>query len=157
MTDRLLTPSKITAWLDCAHYPDLETPGGHRRPRCRSSRIRLAGQLLVEKGLQHEVDCLAEYRRRASTFSRSRPDETGEPFADWVIRVGNPFRAGYDVIYQMPFIHEGVRGIADFLVRVEDPEAGTCAYEPVDAKLARSEGKPGHVLQLCFYAEPSKP
>ncbi|NNN08998.1 MAG: TM0106 family RecB-like putative nuclease, partial [Acidimicrobiaceae bacterium] len=26
-------------------------------------------------------------------------------------------------------------------------------YEPVDAKLTRSQGKPGHVLQLCFYAE----
>ena len=27
------------------------------------------------------------------------------------------------------------------------------SYEPVDAKLARSEAKVGHVLQLCFYAE----
>ena len=27
------------------------------------------------------------------------------------------------------------------------------SYEPVDAKLARVEAKPGHVLQLCFYAD----
>ena len=32
-------------------------------------------------------------------------------------------------------------------------EPGFSAWEPVDAKLARSEGKPGHLLQLCFYAE----
>ena len=46
-----------------------------------------------------------------------------------------------------------MRGIADFLVRVDDPTPGACAYEPVDAKLARTEAKPGHVLQLCFYAD----
>ena len=28
-----------------------------------------------------------------------------------------------------------------------------CIWEPVDAKLARAEAKPGHVLQLCFYAD----
>ena len=67
--------------------------------------------------------------------------------------MGNPFDAGWDVIYQMPFVHDGMRGIADFVVRVEDPETGAVSYEPVDAKLARVEAKPGHVLQLCFYAD----
>jgi predicted RecB family nuclease len=36
-------------------------------------------------------------------------------------------------------------------VRVDEP--GYAIYEPVDAKLTRSKAKPGHVLQLCFYAE----
>ncbi len=53
----------------------------------------------------------------------------------------------------MPFAHDGVRGVADFVLRVIDEETGQVSYEPVDAKLARSEAKPGHVLQLCFYAE----
>ncbi|MET0579283.1 MAG: TM0106 family RecB-like putative nuclease, partial [Ilumatobacteraceae bacterium] len=39
------------------------------------------------------------------------------------------------------------------LVRTVDPDTGAVTYEPVDAKLARNEAKPGHVLQLCFYAE----
>lgn len=43
--------------------------------------------------------------------------------------------------------------MADFVLRVADEETGQVSYEPVDAKLARSEAKPGHVLQLCFYAE----
>lgn len=49
----------------------------------------------------------------------------------------------------MPFVHHGMRGVADFLVRVVD-DAGIVTYEPVDAKLALEKAKPGHVLQLCF-------
>ena len=78
------------------------------------------------------------------------PDET---FLEWVERIGDPTASSFDVIYQMPFVHEGIRGIADFLVRVSDPVDGFCRYEPIDAKLTRVEGKPGHVLQLCFYAD----
>jgi uncharacterized protein len=76
----------------------------------------------------------------------------GESFAAWVARVGDVLAAGHEVVYQVPFVHAGVRGIADFLERVDLPD-GTFVYEPVDAKLARNEAKPGHVLQLCFYAE----
>jgi uncharacterized protein len=50
--------------------------------------------------------------------------------------------------------HEGIRGIADFLVKVDTPsDLGPFSYEPADAKLARVEAKPAHVLQLCFYAD----
>jgi uncharacterized protein len=70
-----------------------------------------------------------------------------------VKRVGDPFAEAPDVVYQMPFVHGGMRGIADFMVRAVDPDSGAVSYEPVDAKLTRSAAKPGHVLQLCFYAE----
>ncbi len=152
MTDRLLTPSKITAWLDCAHFLTLKhqvedgllaTPGGS---------FGSFAQLLTKRGLQHEADCLAEYTRQGKTILEVPARRSGEAFTDWVDRVGDPFGQGWDVIYQMPFVHEGVRGIADFLVRMEDADTGE-AYEPVDAKLARVEAKPGHVLQLCFYAD----
>ena len=56
------------------------------------------------------------------------------------------------MIYQMPFIHGGVRAVADFLERVDLPD-GRIGNEPVDAKLTRVDAKPGHVLQLCFYAD----
>lgn len=56
------------------------------------------------------------------------------------------------MLYQLPLVHKGIRGVADFLERVT-AEDGGITYEPVDAKLARSAAKPGHVLQLCFYAE----
>ncbi|OBJ71045.1 hypothetical protein A5643_08735 [Mycobacterium sp. 1274756.6] len=109
-------------------------------------------QLLVNKGLGHEDQCLAEYRAQGKSVlpvPEKRPDES---FEAWVGRVGNPLDGRYDVVYQMPFIHDGVRGVADFLERVIDGD-GCVSYEPVDAKLARAEAKPGHVLQLCFYAD----
>ena len=109
--------------------------------------------LLIEKGASHEQDCLAELENEGRTVFQvpgRNPDET---FLQWVARIGNPMERGYDVIYQMPFVHEGIRGIADFLIRIDDAEAGYATYEPIDAKLTRTEGKPGHVLQLCFYTD----
>jgi len=108
--------------------------------------------LLIEKGAQHERNCLQELEddgRSVYQVPGRNPDET---FLRWVERIGNPMQDGHDVIYQMPLVHEGIRGIADFLIRKEGVE-GYCSYEPVDAKLTRIEGKPGHVLQLCFYAD----
>ena len=107
----------------------------------------------MDKGKAHEASCLAHYRAEDKSVldvPGSRPDES---FEDWVARSGNPFAENWDVVYQMPFVHNGIRGIADFVVRVEDPITGSVSYEPVDAKLARADAKPGHVLQLCFYAD----
>ena len=75
-----------------------------------------------------------------------------ESFPTWVERVDHALEDDHGIVYQMPFIHDGIRGVADFLERVEFNDGGY-TYEPVDAKLARTEAKPGHVLQLCFYAE----
>ena len=90
----------------------------------------------MDKGITHESDCLVAFRSEPAC---TRSQQTvGEPFADWVERVGNPLEFGFDVIYQMPLVHDGVRRNADFLVRRDNPESGRCQYEPVDAKLARS-------------------
>ncbi|MEI6375367.1 MAG: TM0106 family RecB-like putative nuclease [Actinomycetes bacterium] len=152
MTERFITPSKITAWLDCAHFLTLkhEVEDGLRKPR--TGGLSSFAQLLADKGVEHEAACLDEYERQGKSILRVPTRTRGEPFESWVARVGNPFDQGRDVIYQMPLAHEGIRGIADFLVRVEDNEGGT-TYEPVDAKLARKDAKPGHVLQLCFYSD----
>ncbi len=109
-------------------------------------------RLLADKGMQHETASLDEYERQVMSILRVSEREKRESFRDWVARVGHPFDQGWDVIYQMPFAHAGIRGVADFLMRVVD-DAGVATYEPVDAKLARKEAKPGHVLQLCFYAD----
>ena len=153
VVDRLLSPSKITAWLDCGHYLTL-------RDRLDAGLLttEIAGfgsfaRLLADKGSQHEAECLAHYRAEGRSIYEVPPRDLGERFDQWVARVGTPWDDGYDVIYQMPFVHDGMRGIADFLVKVDDPSEGASAYEPLDAKLARTEAKPGHVLQLCFYAD----
>ncbi len=152
MAERLLTPSKITAWLDCAHYLSLKHQVEDGAIAAPETAFGSFARLLADKGLQHETECLDTYLADGLTVLRIPDRERGESFAAWVSRVGNPLDQGYDVIYQMPFVHQGVRGIADFLVRVDLPD-GSTSYEPVDAKLARIDAKPGHILQLCFYAD----
>ncbi|MEZ0339861.1 TM0106 family RecB-like putative nuclease [Mycobacterium sp. pV006] len=109
-------------------------------------------RLLADKGIAHEQQCLEEYRQRGKTVFEVPPRRERETFTAWVERIGNPLEMDHDVVYQMPFVHDGVRGIADFVERVTTPD-GRTSFEPVDAKLTRTEAKPGHVLQLCFYAE----
>ncbi|SEH47725.1 uncharacterized protein SAMN04489835_0260 [Mycolicibacterium rutilum] len=152
-TQRLLTPSKVTAWLDCPHYLTLtaEVDDG-TRPKPEMTFGSFA-KLLLDKGLTHEQECLAHYRQQGKSILEVPGKADGQTFSAWVETVGNPLFANHDVIYQMPFVNNGIRGVADFLVRVQDPVTGEINFEPVDAKLTRIEAKPGHVLQLCFYAD----
>jgi uncharacterized protein len=153
MTQRLLTPSAVTAWLDCPHYLTLRSRVDAKLMDEPKSAFGSFAQLLVDKGLAHERDCLEEYRRQGKSILSVAEKRKDESFSTWVGRVGNPFDDEWDVLYQMPFAHDGIRGVADFVLRVRDPETGELSYEPVDAKLTRVDAKPGHVLQLCFYAD----
>src|SRR5258705_5444322 len=148
-----MTPSKITAWLDCPHYLTLHgqvETGELENPRpVWGSFVRL----VADKGILHERACLEDYRRHRKSILEVSDRREHELFSDWVARVGNPLDLDYDVLSQMPFIHDGIRAIADFVVRLQDAETGAVTHEPVDAKLTRIEAKPGHVLQLCFYAD----
>jgi predicted RecB family nuclease len=153
VTEHLLTPSKVTAWLDCDHYLTLRRRVDARLLEVQPTHLGDFARLLLEKGRQHEIECLEKYRHEGRSIYEVPAQQPGEPFADWVARVGTPWENGFDVIYQMPLLHDGMRGIADFLVKVDKPVPGSCRYEPLDAKLARVEAKPGHVLQLSFYAD----
>lgn len=149
---RNITPSKITAWLDCDHMLTLthEVDDGVRP--APSGGMGPFAHLLTEKGLQHEAACLAEYVSRGLAVVHVPECGPREGFQTWVDRVAHLLDGDADVLYQMPLAHDGIRGIADFLVRAVGAD-GSPTWEPVDAKLARQEAKPGHVLQLCFYAE----
>ena len=149
----MLSPTKVTAWLDCAHYLNLAhqvADGSLAKPDYSANAF---ARLLMDKGDQHEQECLQRYKDSGLSVYEVPDKEVGETFAAWVERVGNPMQDGYEVVYQMPFVHDGIRGVADFLVRGDPLPTGAVPYEPVDAKLARSDAKPGHVLQLLFYAE----
>jgi len=148
----LLTPSKVTAWLDCAHYLTLKHRVEAGTFEATNGGVGEFARLLMDKGLEHERACLEEYQRSGKTMLIVPDRAEKERFQDWVDRVGDVMAEGYDVIYQLPFVHGGMRGIADFLVK-HTFDDGTFTYEPLDAKLARKEAKPGHILQLCFYAD----
>jgi predicted RecB family nuclease len=152
MVERLLTPSKITAWLECAHFLSLRNQADSGALVIQPTPMGSLAELLVEKGSTHERDCLADLENEGRSVYQVPGRNPNETFSQWVARVAGTLEKEYDVIYQMPFVHDGIRGIADFLIRVDASE-GYATYEPIDAKLTRVEGKPGHVLQLCFYAE----
>ncbi len=148
MADRLMTPTKISEWLGCEHSLALYLSGAGGEERALSE----LAEILQAKGLAHERSVLADYRRRGLRVLEVEKGSR-EEFERLVERVGDPLGGEWDVVYQMPLENDGVRGVADFVERVADPVEGYGAYEPVDAKLTRSEAKAGHVLQLCFYAE----
>ena len=149
----MLTPSRISAWLECDHYMTL-------RDRADAGLIdpdlSLGGyaRLLMSKGDSHERDQLAVLIERGLDVFEvpdKRPDEN---FSQWCDRSVALLHEGHEVLYQFPLRADGVRGVADFLIRVETPSSlGSFSYEPVDAKLTRTSAKVAHVLQLCFYAE----
>jgi uncharacterized protein len=165
----VLSPSKITAWMACEHYLTLKFRGevGNSDQNKTNEEIKRneSGDLVIsppkdfsdllqKKGILHEQECLKRYREKypdqEAVFEVDQADwQGGETFSGWKDRVGdpNPLEVGYPIIFQMPFIYEGIRGIADFLEKKD----GT--YEPVDSKLSRTGAKPGHLLQLLFYAE----
>ena len=154
MSQHLITPSKITAWLECPHYLTLDSEvaaGIRTRPDSVSGSY---AELLRDKGVVHEKNCLAAIKAQDKHVEELPTKADGETFEELVQRVGNPFRgADWDFLFQMPFIHDGMRGTADFIERVIDPETGAVSFEPIDSKLTRTAAKPGHVLQLCFYAD----
>ncbi len=148
--ERLLTPSKITAWLDCAHYLTLRNQVDDGVLRLDGFGVGEFARLVMAKGDEHERECL-EHIRRTRPVYEVEPRGERERFGQWAARVGGLLAEDHEVLFQMPLAHDGIRGVADFLVKVDGP-AGP-VWEPVDAKLARAEARPGHVLQLCFYAE----
>ena len=153
MVERYLTPSKIAAWLDCAAYLDLKHQVEEGLQPAPVVAMNSFARLLADKGLAHEDAVLQAYNAQELRV-RTIPERVRrESFATWMARIGDPFAGDdWDVAYQVPLMHDGIRGIADFLLRVV-AEDGSVSVEPVDAKLARHEAKPGHVLQLAFYAE----
>ena len=151
--ERVASPSKVSAWLECEHYLNLRHRVDDGTLDPPDPGFSAFAQLLVDKGLQHEAACLRWYENEGLSVHRVPDRVAGETFAQWVERIGNPMDDGHDVVFQMPFVHDGMRGVADFLVRTISEDGATVAYEPVDSKLARHHASPGHVLQLCFYAE----
>jgi predicted RecB family nuclease len=155
VAERLLTPSKITAWLDCAHYLTLVDLKDSGTLKPTNVGIGSFAQLLMDKGIQHEHAYLEKLKADGlDVCVVPERNKTGETFAQWTGRVSYLLTEGHDVVYQLPLVHDGMRGVADFLIKVPGESAlGDFHYEAVDAKLARVEAKPGHVLQLSFYAD----
>jgi uncharacterized protein len=147
----VLSPSDLNDHVECAHLTGLAlevAAGAQPRPRVPDAY----GDLLSRKGGEHE----RAYLTRLSEQGREVTDASTANFWDFAAAArvtADAMAAGAEVIYQPTFVVGDWRGRADFLERVPKPTGlGAWGYEPVDAKLARTE-KPTYLLQLCFYSQ----
>ncbi len=143
-----LSPSDLSGHLACAHLTTLQVAvarGELEKPVFADPHR----DLIFAKGNQHEGVYLARLEAEGRTIVRIPSYEDPGFDADEARRLTEEavLAGEADVIYQAYLTDGTWRGFADFLERTADG-----GYEPVDTKLARS-AKPGHVLQLCFYAE----
>jgi uncharacterized protein len=143
--DRMqLSPSDVTAFLACEHLTTLSlayASGELDKPEVENEQA----ELIFRKGLEHEHAYFESLRAGGGTIADIEFDDL-----DWEAaqeRTVKAMRSGVDLVYQGVFVHDGWRGVADFLTRQPD---GT--YEALDTKLARS-AKPAYILQLLFYNE----
>jgi uncharacterized protein len=140
--DILLSPSDLTAYLACPHLTTL----GLRSARGELARPEPSeqAQLLFDKGNAHEAAYLDRLRAEGLEVCEISVDAGFEAAA---ADTRAALERGVDIVYQGVLIDGRWRGVADFLLRIED---GT--YEALDTKLARS-AKPAYILQLVFYSE----
>ena len=176
-----LSPTLVTKWSGCDHYltktiqkkriasgsgSDFLSSGHFEEPD-EEAMPKNFMEMLFKKGLLHEKQCLERYvsiHGEEKIYQVDGPRKNEEKtWTEWVERVGkeNLLSQDYEVIFQMPFKYNGMRGIADFLERREyetiNPETGETTlevcYEPVDSKLTRTSAKISHIKQLLFYSE----
>ena len=149
--DRLhLSPSDVTAFLACEHLTTLSLAharGELERPEVENEQA----ELIFRKGLEHERAYLEQPSRargRPSLEIRSTRAATGSAPRARPPRRCAPAWPTSSTRASSP--HDGWRGVADFLLRVE-PSTGGPTRRSTPSSRARA--KPAYILQLCFYNE----
>jgi len=147
----VFSPTDLNDHVECPHLTTLALEVA-RGERPQPYVLNEEADLLSRKGQEHEAAYLDRLRDAGRQIVQiaSGPDWDVERAAH---ETAEAMRARADIISQATFIDGRWRGRADILRRVErETRLGSWGYEPLDAKLARSE-KPTYVLQLCFYAQ----
>lgn len=147
----MLSPSQLAPFVECAH-------AGSRRIRGAGSKAPgQFAQMVIDKGNAHEAACYQQFLAEQGQIEDLDPRAQGRTPAQALLMTRQAMAAGKPVIYQAALEIGDWYGIADFLVRRDLPPGeesglGNHVYEPVDAKLARNDAMPHHVLQLSVYA-----
>lgn len=146
----VVSPTDLTKFLGCAHATalDLQVLAGTRgKPFSYADELL---DLLIAKGIEHEVAYLARLR---DEFEVVEVDQDGRSPGQRAADTAAAMRAGAAVIYQAAFLHHGRVGYADFLLRIErSSELGAWSYDVADTKLARRLKVPA-LLQMAAYGE----
>ena len=131
-----LSPTDLANHLACAHLTQLEV-AVLRDGLLRPIRENAQAELIARKGDEHEAAFLAQLRAEGREVVEIVYEEGGD-LAEAARRTEEALRAGAEVVYQGVLASGGWRGIADFLVRVDEPSTlGDFSYEAWDTKLAR--------------------
>jgi predicted RecB family nuclease len=143
----ILSPTDLTKHLACAHITTLDLAavvGDLSVPDLKDESLKLIFRL----GLEHEAAYLERLRASGLVIEEVSSDLD---LASQVALTEVAMRAGADVIYQAAFMHDGHRGHADFLMRVDRPSLlGSFSYDVADTKLARKM-KVAAILQMAEY------
>jgi uncharacterized protein len=154
--------SDLVGYLECEHLTTLERAvfaTGLSRPARDDPEL----DVLQRRGLEHEGNYLAHLRGLGRTVADGRvergSDAPRSTLAEIELDAALTRRQmvdGADVIYQATLFDGSWLGYADFLLRVDGPDAasdlGNYHYEVADTKLARRV-KGGALLQICVYSD----
>lgn len=149
----LFSATDLASFFECTHKTSLDlriASGELSRP----GQSEIERRMLERRGLEHEKRVLSYYRALGlEPFDVGAQPTTDENLVALSELTFAAMQRGEAVIYQGVLFHGDWNGRPDFLLRVDTPSAlGSHSYEPMDAKLARSE-RARAVLQLCVYAE----
>src|SRR5689334_9097924 len=113
-----LSPSDLANYLACAHLTQLEVAvarGKLERPVHENPQA----DLIRRKGDEHEAAYLAKLRAEGREVIEIERGEDG--FEEAAFATEAALRAGVDIVYQGVLASGGWRGVADFLVRIDEP------------------------------------
>ena len=144
----LLSASDLSAHLGCQHRTQLDRRAALGQLKAPPPDPMLA--VLQARGLAHErayVEYLESERPIQKVELANTPLD-----AEGMEAARRAMASGADVITQAPLVAGRFRGIADVLLRDDEPSPalGAWSYLVVDTKLA-SETRAGTLLQLCLY------
>ncbi|MGZ6213585.1 MAG: TM0106 family RecB-like putative nuclease [Candidatus Limnocylindria bacterium] len=154
--------SDLVGYLECEHLTTLERAVfevGLDRPE----RIDPELEVLQRRGMEHERRYLAHLREGGRIVAEGRIDRGPDPPRTTLSEIEldatltrRRMQDGADVIYQATLFDGSWLGYADFLLRVDGPDAtsdlGDYHYEVADTKLARHV-RGGALLQMCVYSD----
>jgi predicted RecB family nuclease len=153
--------SDLVGYLECEHLTTLNRAVLARRLE-RPQVIDPELDVLHRRGLEHEAKYRAHLEAEGRVVVQGKLDLSPDARATLqeieldVDLTRRLMHEGADVIYQATLFDGTWLGYADFLLRVDGPDAasdlGPFHYEVADTKLARHV-KGGALLQMCVYSD----
>jgi uncharacterized protein len=144
----LYSPSDLVTFLGCRHASSLNVKA--LSEDMDKAEASTTGQLLQNKGLEHEATYLQQLKDEGKTVVEIPKDRNLQDRTQLTLEA---MQSGADVIYQAVFLTMPWRGDADFLIKCNTPSnLGDFSYEVLDTKLTRT-AEPKHIMQLCVYSE----